>query len=81
MAGKMCMGNIDVPNNPILSRAYCEGRRLKADAYPGAWKNPHPEGSPANLAAKRGGDSWDSPTGDVSPRDCCDIRGREPPTP
>jgi len=39
MAGKICMGNDRVPNDPLLSRAYCEGRAQKVSGN--SYSNPH----------------------------------------
>ena len=78
MSGKLCMGNNDVPNDVALSKAYCEGRKAQYDSYPGAAQNPHPAGTAANLAWKRGLDSVSSPTDPVGPRDCCALPARAP---
>ena len=79
VAGKMCMGNNDVPQDPALSRAYCEGRTAHIASWPGPAQNPHPEGTPAREAWRRGFDSWDSPSGDPSQRDCCAELGNTAP--
>ncbi len=64
-----CMGSKAVPNDPALSRAYCEGR---AAAVKGAASNtnPHVAGSPANAAWGRGWATYEA-AGTISVRDCC----------
>lgn len=61
-----------------LARAFCQGRRDKADAYPGAWFNPYVDGTPEWNAHTRGSASWDTPSGTEGPRDNCDIRPNTP---
>lgn len=78
MPGKRCAGTIDLADKR-LSRCYCEGRKAKMDAWPGAWSNPYPDPSPERDAFARGADSWDSPTGGESPQDCCAERGNTAP--
>lgn len=75
MAGKMCYGLNSVPNDPALSKSYCEGRKSSIDNWPGAVQNPHPDGSPANEAWSRGFLSYNGPSGDLLPVDCCAERG------
>lgn len=52
MAGKLCMGSIEVPSNPILSVAYCEG--YKARTLSATPTNPHTSGTPEADAWDRG---------------------------
>jgi hypothetical protein len=69
MAGKRNFGDFANPNDPMLAKAYCEGRKASiAGAAIGT--NPHPANSPANLAWARGHASYES-TGTVTGRDCC----------
>jgi hypothetical protein len=69
MSGSLNMGNLAVPNDPMLAKAFCEGRRAK---YAGALStaNPHGATTPAGEAWARG---WGSYTagGTLKPRDCC----------
>ena len=70
MAGKQCMGTTDVPNDPALSKAYCEGRSASVAGTLKA-NNPHPSGSANADAWDLGHDSYVS--GGLTPgaRDCC----------
>ena len=69
MAGKICIGSNVVPNDPALSRAYCEGRTAAAaGALIGT--NPHPANTPANTIWGLGHQSWAADPAGV-PRDCC----------
>lgn len=70
MPGKLKVtGDTKVPNDPMLVKAYCEGRALAAA---GGSANPHPANSPNNLAFAAGIASWIAdPAGAL--RDCCDL--------
>jgi hypothetical protein len=69
MPGKLNFGDFPNPNDPMLAKAYCEGRRASAAGVL-IGSNPHPANSPANAAWARGHASYES-TGTVTGRDCC----------
>jgi hypothetical protein len=71
MAGKMCDGTIEVPSNPILSRAYCEGRNVATNG--GALTdNPHDgDGTPEETAWDTGFNSYNGGVGTALAQDCC----------
>lgn len=77
MPGKLYNGTSDVPNDPQLARAYCEGRKAAVDAWPSAPTNPHSIASPVRTAWIAGVASFaGTSTGtSVMARDCCDILG------
>lgn len=72
MAGKLCYGqsNAEVPHNPILSTAYCEGRAA-AVAGELVTANPHTAGTPEYIAWDNGWDSYNGGVGSPLARDCC----------
>ena len=77
MSGKQCIGTNTVPNDPALSKAYCEGRIAAIQGWPGAVQNPHPDGTPANEVWARGMMSYNGPSGDPLPVDCCAERATD----
>lgn len=76
MAGKICMGNDRVPNDPALSRAYCTGRgdRVHGGGVTPSenYKNPHPVvDAAAHNAYNRGFLSAVIIPTAFGERDCC----------
>lgn len=76
MPGQLCSGH-EVKNADLVnSKAYCEGRQALYDSWPGAFQNPHAQGSDANIAWKAGFDSVSAPTDPIGPQDCCALPAR-----
>jgi hypothetical protein len=71
VAGKICIGTENVPNDPILSKAYAEGRKAAVTAE-GLGANPHTEGTP-EYRAWAGGyvTHFANPDNLEAGRDCC----------
>jgi hypothetical protein len=63
------MGSNAVPNDPMLSKAYCEGRHARVQSALRT-ANPHPAGTPAYAAWDRGWLTYES-GGTVVWTDCC----------
>lgn len=74
MPGYLCWGHPeDWATDPVLSRAYCEGRiaQIRANEvgrYPAP--NKHRAGTPEHYAFQKGLESWE-PDGIDQPPDCC----------
>ena len=70
MSGKLKVtGDTKTPNDPMIVKAYCEGR---STAAAGGSTNPHPAGSPNNAAFAAGLASWIADPAGVA-RDCCAV--------
>jgi PKD repeat protein len=69
MAGKIDWGDFPNPNDPMLAKAYCEGRTTAVKG--GATSaNPHGSTTPAGLAWLRGFASYEA-AGTITGRDNC----------
>lgn len=73
MAGKLTASNTNAVNikDPVLARAYCEGRKAKKAAGAGTPTNPYTSGTPEYTAFDNGVSSWVN-GGTDGARDHCD---------